>query len=64
MLEIQTCTAILKSKPQLEVFLAYATKRLEEKKKASSSAKYDTMKHLLYDDDEPDNLDGMAVLDR
>ena len=56
---IETCTAILMRKPEMQVFLAYATHRMEEKKKKAGSKKdYDLMH---YDIEEPDNLAGMFL---
>jgi hypothetical protein len=43
---------------ELQVFLAYATKRLEEKKKKAGT-KNDS--DWMYDEEEPDNLEGMFL---
>jgi uncharacterized protein YdaU (DUF1376 family) len=59
--QIQMCTAILMRKPELDVFLAYANKRLEEKKKPSKP-QYNSDALLVYDDDdEPENLEGVFL---
>lgn len=60
--QIQMCTAILMRKPELDVFLAYANKRIEEKKKPNKPQYTSALDGLLApDDDEPDNVEGIFL---
>lgn len=59
--QIQTCTAILMRKPELEMFLEYANKRVQERNKPNKP-QYSHLEQLFaHDSEEFDNVEGIFL---